>query len=189
MKSGEEGAAEMVKKIRKGAGGHVDITPFMALLTMDAPGLQVLAKGGTWVDMPLIPGAVCVNVGSTLQHLSGGRMVATMHRVNTLLIPPWGTRISAPFFLMPRFDAELRPWFAPNAVDDEQTDYIRQDRGLAAAFNRMSLFRSCTRKFWAKDFAEMKEEQQRLALQENAAVTKKIRRQGTAVEESVTPKL
>jgi hypothetical protein len=41
VKSGEEGVREMTSNISQGAGGHVDITPFMALLTMDTPGLQV----------------------------------------------------------------------------------------------------------------------------------------------------
>ena len=172
--SGDEGVAAMTDAIAKGAGGHIDITPFMALLTMDAPGLQVLAKGGEWVDMPVIPGAVCVNAGSTLQHLSGGRMVATMHRVNTTLIPAGTTRISCPFFLMARFDAELTPFDG----EDDSTDYREQDRGVAAAFNRMSLFRPCTRKFWAEEFEAIKDEQRRLAAEENKAVTKKIKQGG-----------
>jgi isopenicillin N synthase-like dioxygenase len=103
-RAGDEGVGRMRKAIARGSGAHVDITPFMALLTMDTLGLQVRAKGGEWVDMPVIPGAVCVNAGSTLQHLSGGRMVATVHRVNTALIPEGTTRMSCPFFLMPRFE-------------------------------------------------------------------------------------
>merc|ERR1712217_219943 len=162
----------MRENIAKGAGAHMDITPFMALLTMDAPGLQVMMKGGEWVDMPMIPGAVCVNCGSTLQHLSGGRLVATMHRVNTCRIPDNTTRISCPFFLMPRFDAKLIPF---GHVDDDGTDYPDQDRGMAAAFNRMSLFRPCTRKFWAEEFEAAKEGQRRLARAENASVVKKIK--------------
>ena len=143
--TGDEGVRQMRENIAQGAGGHIDITPFMALLTMDAPGLQVLAKGGAWVDMPIIPGAVCVNAGSTLQHLSGGRMVATMHRVNTALIPENTSRVSCPFFLMPRFDAELVPF--SGGEEENSTDFLSSDRGMAAAFNRMSLFRPCTRKF------------------------------------------
>jgi isopenicillin N synthase-like dioxygenase len=141
----------------------------MALLTMDAPGLQVMMKGGTWVDMPIIPGAVCVNCGSTLQHLSGGRMVATMHRVNTCRIPDHTTRVSCPFFLMPRFDAKLVPF---READTNSTNHPDQDRGMAAAFNRLSLFRPCTRKFWQEEFEAMKDEQRRLAMDENAAVLK-----------------
>jgi isopenicillin N synthase-like dioxygenase len=181
VKSGDEGVRQMQENIAKGAGAHVDITPMMALLTMDAPGLQVLAKGGEWVDMPVIPGAVCVNAGSTLQHLSSGRMIATMHRVNSCQIPDNTTRVSCPFFLMPRFDAKLTPFrtpFGEAGSDDTSTDgtnYPDQDRGVAAAFNRMSLFRPCTRKFWAAEFEAAKAEQRQLAAEENASVAKQIR--------------
>ena len=90
---------------------------------------------------------------------------------------------------MPRFDVELRPWVDTDNEDGEQTDYISQDRGLAAAFNRMTLFRSCTRTFWAKEFAEIKEQQTQLALQENLVVAKKIKRQGIAIKQSLRSKL
>jgi hypothetical protein len=63
--------------------------------------------------------------------------------------------------------------------DDTRTDYINQDRGLAAAFNRMSLFRSCTRAFWSEEYEAVKEEQWRLAAQENQSVTRKIERAAT----------
>merc|ERR1712096_530796 len=122
--------------------------------------------------MPVIPGAVCVNAGSTLQHLSGGRMVATMHRVNTCEIPDNTTRVSCPFFLMCRFDAKMIPF---GKADEFGTNYPDQDRGMAAAFNRMTLFRPCTRKFWAETFEAVKDEQQRLAAEENASVMKKIK--------------
>ena len=43
---------------------HVDTTAFVSLNTMDCAGLQVLTKGddARWVDMPVLPGGVCVNV-------------------------------------------------------------------------------------------------------------------------------
>ena len=96
--------------------------------------LQVKTKQGRWLDMPVLPGGVCVNVGQCLEHLSSGRMVATVHRVNTMSIPerrptatsspssssePGGgggggskslSRISCPFFLMPMFGATLEPF-------------------------------------------------------------------------------
>ena len=94
--------------------------------------LQVKTKQGRWLDMPVLPGGVCVNVGQCLEHLSSGRMVATVHRVNTMSIPErrptatassssssepgggggggGGGRISCPFFLMPMFGATLEPF-------------------------------------------------------------------------------
>jgi hypothetical protein len=74
---------------------------------------------------------------------------------------------------MPRFDAELVPF--GGGEEEDSTDFLSSDRGMAAAFNRMSLFRPCTRKFWAEEFEEAKEEQRRLAAQENESVTEKIK--------------
>merc|ERR1712113_323024 len=101
---------------------------------MDNPGLQVLSNSDEWIDLPVIPGAVCINVGSTLQHLSGGRMVATMHRVNTALIPEGETRVSLPFFLLPKFDCALRPFFEGTQAG-AGTNFSNEDRGLMAAYN------------------------------------------------------
>ena len=66
---------------------HIDGPPFVALLMNDRPGLQVIAgKSGGWIDapvtcrtapgeydVPVIPGAVIVNSGGTLFHLSKER--------------------------------------------------------------------------------------------------------------------
>ena len=64
-------------------GAHIDGPPFIALLINDKPGLQVVAGEGNWIDapvtcrtapgdyhVPVIPGAVIVNTGGTLMHLS-----------------------------------------------------------------------------------------------------------------------
>ena len=84
----------------KNVGAHIDGPPFIALLINDRPGLQVVAGEGQWMDapvtcrtaegdyhVPVIPGSVIVNTGGTLMHLSEGRYSATLHRVNTTLIP------------------------------------------------------------------------------------------------------
>ena len=81
-------------------GAHIDGPPFVALLINDRPGLQVVAGEGQWINapvtcrtaegeysVPVIPGAVIVNTGGTLMHLSEGKYSATLHRVNTTLIP------------------------------------------------------------------------------------------------------
>ena len=96
-------------------GAHIDGPPFVALLINDRPGLQVVAGEGDWVNapvtcrtapgdynVPVIPGSVIVNTGGTLMHLSEGRYSATLHRVNTLLIPEGETRVSMPYFLLPK---------------------------------------------------------------------------------------
>ena len=107
----------------KNVGAHIDGPPFIALLINDGPGLQVVAGEGNWVDapvtcrtapgdyaVPVIPGSVIVNTGGTLMHLSEGRYSATLHRVNTTLIPRGETRVSMPYFLLPKMDGDLVLW-------------------------------------------------------------------------------
>jgi isopenicillin N synthase-like dioxygenase len=38
-------------------------------------------EGEEWLDAPIIPGAVLVNIGETMTFLSGGVMKSTLHRV------------------------------------------------------------------------------------------------------------
>lgn len=38
-------------------------------------------EGEQWLDAPIIPGAVLVNIGETMTFLSGGVMKSTLHRV------------------------------------------------------------------------------------------------------------
>jgi mRNA deadenylase 3'-5' endonuclease subunit Ccr4 len=45
---------------------------------------------------------------------------------------------------------------------------------MAAAFNRMSLYPLCTRRYWKDVFDDVKEEQRRLILRENLSVLKKV---------------
>lgn len=169
----EKVAAELRKKISHGS--HVDVTPFMTLLTMDEPGLQVLGNDNEWVEMPVVPGAVCVNVGSTLQHLSGGRMIATVHRVNTACIPNGRTRVSLPFFLLPRFTGALTPFDFDPCAPGAGTDYATADRGMMAAYNRMSLFPTCTRQFWADEFNRIKGEAKAAEAHENQVANAKVK--------------
>jgi isopenicillin N synthase-like dioxygenase len=44
-------------------------------------GLQVLNPDGRWIDVPLVPGALVVNLGENLQSMTGNYLVATTHRV------------------------------------------------------------------------------------------------------------
>lgn len=150
-------------------GAHIDGPPFFALLINDRPGLQVVADEGRWINapvscrtapgdypVPVIPGSVIVNVGGTLMHLSRGRAVATLHRLNTTMIPYGETRVSMPFFLLPKVEGPLVPF--GDAADGQETGISQdRDRGTNAAVNRMGTFPSCTRKWWKKDFERLRE--------------------------------
>ena len=141
---------------------HVDTTAFISLNTMDCAGLQVLTKGNDprWVDVPVLPGGVCVNVGSALEHLSNGRLSATVHRVNTLAIPTENPfRISCPFFLMPMFGATLEPFRTRDGqkngpAPDAMAVFHRSE--YYYAFVLMSLYGGCTEAWWGLEFERMK---------------------------------
>jgi len=172
----------------KVTSAHIDGPPFIALLINDRPGLQVIAREGTWInapvtcrtsegeygDVPVVPGAVVVNVGGTLMHLSGGRLVATLHRVNPFLVPPGESRISMPFFLIPRMEGPLIPFFEKD--DKKETGYSQdRDRGTNAAVNRMATFPQCTRRWWKDEFAALRKRHEREVSEETQSAYKLAR--------------
>ncbi|KQS66755.1 isopenicillin N synthase family oxygenase [Modestobacter sp. Leaf380] len=64
------------------AGIHSDYGTLTVVSAEDRPGgLQVLDRGGEWVDVPVIPGALMVMVGDLLTEWTGDRWPATLHRV------------------------------------------------------------------------------------------------------------
>lgn len=90
------------------AAAHEDINLLTILPAANEPGLQVLTKDDTWLDVPCDFGNLIVNIGDMLQETSAGYFPSTTHRV----INPDGThldksRISLPLFLHPRPDVVL----------------------------------------------------------------------------------
>lgn len=80
---------------------HTD-SGLLTLLHQDATGgLEVRNAEGAWIPAPHVPGSVVVNVGDLLARMSGGRFVATMHRVRSAA----AERFSVPFFSEPGVDA------------------------------------------------------------------------------------
>ena len=150
-------------------GAHIDGPPFIALLINDRPGLQVVAAEGHWIDapvtcrtapgeyhVPVIPGSVIVNTGGTLMHLSEGKYSATLHRVNTTLIPKGETRISMPYFLIPKMEGDLVPFGKSKANAIGAGGYeAGRDRGANASVNRMGTFPQVTKRWWANEYAEL----------------------------------
>jgi len=88
----------------QGVGAHKD-SGFLTLLLQDVQGgLQVEGEQG-WIDAPPVPGTFVVNIGEILELASNGYLRANLHRV---VSPPAGTdRLSVPFFLGARLDAEV----------------------------------------------------------------------------------
>ena len=80
-------------------------------------------------------------------HLSEGRYSATLHRVNTTLIPRGETRVSMPYFLIPKMEGDLVPFgkFKADLVGVAGYESGR-DRGANASVNRMGTFPQVTRR-------------------------------------------
>ncbi|MEM7378201.1 MAG: 2OG-Fe(II) oxygenase family protein [Pseudomonadota bacterium] len=90
------------------AAAHEDINLLTILPASNEPGLQVLAKDGSWIDVPCEFGNLIVNIGDMLQEATDAHYPSTTHRV----INPEGarkdkSRISLPLFLHPRPDVRL----------------------------------------------------------------------------------
>ncbi|WP_419206155.1 2OG-Fe(II) oxygenase family protein [Photobacterium leiognathi] len=90
------------------AGAHEDINLLTILPAANEPGLQVLAKDGSWIDVPCDFGNLIINIGDMLQEASSGYFPSTTHRV----IDPEGadktkSRISLPLFLHPKPEVVL----------------------------------------------------------------------------------
>eukprot|EP00942_MAST-04A_sp_MAST-4A-sp1_P014362 g14362.t1 len=173
----EEKRPKILKEFKKAksniTGAHIDGPPFVALLINDRPGLEVVTTQGNWIaapvtcqtvnygvnyPVPIIPNSVIVNSGGTLMHLSKGRIGATLHRVNTSLIPYGEDRVSMPFFLLPKMDGPLIPFGmtyeeARQRQKEGHTGYeLDRDRGTNAAVNRMGTFPQTTKRWWKKEF-------------------------------------
>lgn len=81
--------------------------------------LQVILPGETdWRDVPANDDFLVVNVGDALMYLTGGRVVATKHRVAS--VPPekrpGSARTSIAFFHIPNWNCPLRPTL-PRGLD------------------------------------------------------------------------
>lgn len=85
---------------------HTD-SGILTLLHQDATGgLEVRNSQGEWVPAPYVPGSIVVNIGDLMAKVSGGRFVATMHRVRAPPPKPAAEndqfgRFSVPFFFEP----------------------------------------------------------------------------------------
>ncbi|MGI9327041.1 MAG: 2-oxoglutarate and iron-dependent oxygenase domain-containing protein [Pseudomonadales bacterium] len=194
----KEVRASYAKFESKNVGAHIDGPPFVALLINDRPGLQVVAGEGRWMDapvtcrtaageynVPVIPGSVIVNTGGTLMHLSEGRYSATLHRVNTTLIPDGETRVSMPYFLIPKMEGDLIPFGKSKASAQGAAGYkAGRDRGANACVNRMGTFPQVTRRWWVEEFKELSEKQQEEVEAETAAAYKLAAERGKRYQEN-----
>jgi isopenicillin N synthase-like dioxygenase len=88
-----------------GIATHTDYGCLTLLATDGSPGLEVRKRGGGWIPVAAPPGEFVINFGEMLEMWTGGRVVATPHRVQ-------GTpheRISVPLFFNPNHDTNVAP--------------------------------------------------------------------------------
>lgn len=72
---------ETTSEVKLSCTPHTD-SGILTLLHQDPTGgLEVLNSTGSWISAPYIPNTIVVNIGDLMAKVSGGRWVATMHRV------------------------------------------------------------------------------------------------------------
>ena len=128
------------------AGAHSDYGAFTILKGENSPGgLQVLRRGGDWIDVPLVAGGLVINIGDLLMRWTNDKWVSTVHRV---VNPPEDVRhtvdrMSIAFFYLPNHDVEVRclasctgpgnpPRYAPTTAGAHWRGKILAARGASA---------------------------------------------------------
>ncbi|KAJ5336414.1 hypothetical protein MYU51_012179 [Penicillium brevicompactum] len=111
--SAASGSATAGSDVKLSCTPHTD-SGILTLLHQDSTGgLEVRNSSGEWVPAPYVPESLVVNIGDLMAKVSGGRFVATMHRVRAPGIDSSAVcvsgndassqlgRISVPFFFEP----------------------------------------------------------------------------------------
>ena len=89
-----------------GIGAHTDYGCLTLLATDGQPGLEVQPRGTTdWLPVQAPPGEFIINFGEMLEMWTGGRVVATLHRVRG----GRDERISVPLFFNPNVETNVAP--------------------------------------------------------------------------------
>ncbi|KAI1432950.1 hypothetical protein GGR50DRAFT_671631 [Xylaria sp. CBS 124048] len=88
-----------------GIGAHTDYSWFTLVNQDGVGGLEVQNANGVWVPVTPRAGTFVVNIGDSLQWLSGGRFLSTRHRVVNRVAGR--ARYSLAFFHGPNIDAVL----------------------------------------------------------------------------------
>lgn len=92
-----------------GIATHTDYGCLTLLATDGSPGLEVRRRGGGWIPVSAEPGVFVINFGEMLEFWTGGRVVATPHRV----VGGDAERISVPMFFNPSHNTNVAPPGAP----------------------------------------------------------------------------
>ncbi|KAJ7210106.1 acetyl-CoA synthetase-like protein [Mycena pura] len=149
----------------QGMHEHRDPSTFVTCLIQSRPGLQVQNHQGVWLDVPMVKGGVVCNIGMQLMKLTGGKLVATTHRVNTLKIDE--DRFTIPYVLSTRLEKEIIPLpqfaspdsakahFAPNPKIGVLMGI--KDPLLRSGYARLTLFPAATANLYPKEFEQARQ--------------------------------
>jgi isopenicillin N synthase-like dioxygenase len=94
-------------------GAHTDYE-CLTLLHTGNPGLQVMTRDDRWIDVPVDPAALVVNIGDMMEAWTNGALRSTPHRV--LNLSP--ERYSLPYFTATNHDTVIAPF--PELIDPDQ---------------------------------------------------------------------
>ncbi|PVI02689.1 isopenicillin N synthase [Periconia macrospinosa] len=134
----------------QGVGSHKD-GGFLTYLLQATPhhGLEAQNKSGIWIPVPPIPNTLVVNVGRSLESITGGVCTATTHRVNLSARKfldgngyPLGPRFSFPVFQTLKMDLtseEMASLKLPKHIRDLAADGERVDSDAEAYFEKYHL--------------------------------------------------
>ncbi|MBS38474.1 MAG: hypothetical protein CMO26_21435 [Thiotrichales bacterium] len=88
---------------------HSDTGAYTILWQDDNGGLEIENKSGEWVGVPPIPDTFVINIGNTMQMMTGGCFSSTPHRVINRRA---ADRYSIPFFANPGHHVTIEPLLA-----------------------------------------------------------------------------
>ena len=114
-----------------GIAEHTDYGCLTLLATDGTPGLEVKMRDGSWQSICVPPGEFIINFGELLEFWTGGKVVATPHRV----IADNHERLSVPLFFNPRHDVNVAP-------ADSGKSILAGDH-LSKRYDETYLHRSC----------------------------------------------
>lgn len=97
--------SETVERKSVNMGAHTDYECLTLLHTRNK-GLQVMTQDDQWIDVPVDPKVLVVNIGDMLEAWSNGILRSTPHRV--LNLSP--ERYSLPYFVATNHDAVIAPF-------------------------------------------------------------------------------
>ena len=109
--------ASTVERKSVNMGAHTDYE-CLTLLHTHNQGLQVMTQDDTWIDVPVDPDVLIVNIGDMMEAWTNGIFRSTPHRV--LNLKP--ERFSLPYFVATNYDTEIKP-FAELIEEDQKTLY------------------------------------------------------------------